>query len=118
MPFRIERARASDPLSSTTKQRPVPISEPAIFDFVQQRLPEDIAKGRCGLMTRICAGWLRAATSDRRSPHGRAPGALPVEDLLPDDVGVPAVLSEFAQHVEVHPAKREWPEPVAVDLVV
>jgi hypothetical protein len=48
----------------------------------------------------------------------RGPGALPAEDLLPDDVGVPAVLSEFAQHVEVHPAKREWPEPVAVDLVV
>ena len=49
---------------------------------------------------------------------GGAPGALPVEDLLPDDVGVPVVLGEFAQHVEVHPAKREWPEPVAVDLVV
>jgi hypothetical protein len=44
--------------------------------------------------------------------------ALPVADLLPDDVGVPAVLSEFAQHVKVHPAEREWPEPVAVDLVV
>ena len=48
----------------------------------------------------------------------RTTGALLVEDLLPDDVGVPAVLGEFAQHVEVHPAKREWPEPVAVDLVV
>jgi hypothetical protein len=50
----------------------------------------------------------------RESP----PGALPAEDLLPDDVGVPAVLSEFAQHVEVHPAKREWPEPVAANFVV
>jgi hypothetical protein len=118
MPFRIEVAGASDPLSSTTKQKASSDLGTGLFDFVQQRLPEDIAEGRCGLMTRICAGWLRAATSDRGSPHGRAPGALPVEDLLPDDVGVPAVLGEFTQHVEVHPAKREWPEPVAVDLVV
>ena len=31
---------------------------------------------------------------------------------------VPAVLSEFAQHVEVHPAQRERAAPVTVDDVV
>jgi hypothetical protein len=44
--------------------------------------------------------------------------ALPVEDLLPQDVCVPAVLGEFAQYVEVHPAQRERAAPVAVDPVV
>ena len=43
--------------------------------------------------------------------------ALPVEDLLPQDVCVPAVLGEFAQYVEVHPAQRERAAPVAVDPV-
>ena len=41
-----------------------------------------------------------------------------VEDLLPQDVCVPAVLGEFAQHVEVDPAQRERAAPVAVDPVV
>ena len=49
---------------------------------------------------------------------GRTPRALPVEDLLPQDVCVPAVLGEFAQYVEVHPAQRERAAPVAVDPVV
>ncbi len=31
---------------------------------------------------------------------------------------MPAVLSELAQHVEVHPAQRERATPVAVDHVV
>ena len=44
--------------------------------------------------------------------------ALPVEDLLPQDVCVPAVLGEFAQDVEVHPAQRERAAPVAVDPVL
>jgi hypothetical protein len=47
-----------------------------------------------------------------------APGSLPVQDLLPQDVCVPAVLGEFAQYVEVHPAQRERAAPVAEDLVV
>jgi hypothetical protein len=38
--------------------------------------------------------------------YERTPGALPVKDLLPQDVCVPAVLGEFAQYVEVHPAQR------------
>jgi len=33
--------------------------------------------------------------------------ALFVHELLAQDVRVPAVLSELAQHVEVHPAQRE-----------
>jgi hypothetical protein len=47
-----------------------------------------------------------------------ADGALPVEDLLPQDVRMPAVLGEFAQDVEVYPAQRERAAPVAVDPVV
>jgi hypothetical protein len=43
---------------------------------------------------------------------------LLVDELLAQDVRVPAVLSEFAQHVEVHPAQRERAAPVAVDYVV
>jgi hypothetical protein len=43
---------------------------------------------------------------------------LSVEDLLPQDVCVFAVLSEFAQYVQVNPAQRERPAPVTVDLVV
>jgi hypothetical protein len=60
------------------------------------------------------------ATEDTRSECGRerTPGALHVEDLLPQDVRVPAVLGEFAQYVEVHPAHRERAAPVAVDGVV
>ena len=44
--------------------------------------------------------------------------ALFVHELLAQDVRVPAVLSELAQHVEVHPAQRERAAPVAVDYVV
>jgi hypothetical protein len=44
--------------------------------------------------------------------------ALTVEDLLPQDVCVPAVLGEFAGDVEVHPAQRERAASVAVDGVV
>jgi len=50
--------------------------------------------------------------------YERTPGALPVEDLLPQDVCVPAMLGEFAQYVEVNPAQPERAEPVAVDRVV
>jgi hypothetical protein len=31
---------------------------------------------------------------------------------------MPAVLGEFAQHVEIHPAQRKRAAPVAVDNVV
>jgi hypothetical protein len=47
-----------------------------------------------------------------------SPSALPVEDLLPQDVRMAAVLGEFAQYVQVHPAHRERATPVAVDPVV
>src|ERR1039457_7426453 len=39
---------------------------------------------------------LRHANPTRCMRHERTPGALPVEDLLPQDVCVPAVLGEFA----------------------
>ncbi len=48
----------------------------------------------------------------------RMPAALLAENLLSQDVGVPAMLCEFAQHVEVHPAQRERAAPVAVDHVI
>ena len=38
--------------------------------------------------------------------------------LLPKDVGVPAVLGEFAQHVEVDPAQRKRPATVTADEIV
>ena len=43
---------------------------------------------------------------------------VPTEDLLAQDVRMPAVLSELTQDVKVHPAQGEWPAPVAVDHVV
>ncbi len=48
----------------------------------------------------------------------RAFDALLAEELLSQDVCVPAVLREFAEHVEVDPAQRERAAPVAVDHVV
>ena len=44
--------------------------------------------------------------------------ALLVDELLAQDVCVPTVLSELAQHVEVYPAKWERATPVAVHHVV
>jgi hypothetical protein len=44
--------------------------------------------------------------------------AVTVDELLSQDVRVTAVLSEFAQHVEVHPAQWERAAPVAADYVV
>src|SRR5580704_10038021 len=64
------------------------------------------------------AGYPRRAVPSPGRRHERTPGALPVEDLFPQDVCVPAVLGEFAQYVEVHPAQRERAAPVAVDPVV
>jgi hypothetical protein len=61
-------------------------------------------------------------TEQRMSVHEsrqvRSRDALLVQDLLAQDVRVPAVLSEFAQHVEVYPAQRERAAPVAEDHVV
>jgi hypothetical protein len=45
-------------------------------------------------------------------------GALLVEDLLAQDVGVPAVLGELPQQVEVHPAQRQRAPPVTGQQVV
>jgi hypothetical protein len=37
--------------------------------------------------------------------------SLLAEELLSQDVGVPAVLGQLAQQMEVHPAQRERPAP-------
>ena len=44
--------------------------------------------------------------------------SLLVEELLSQDVGVPAVLGEFAQQMEVHPAQWERSAPVTAENVV
>lgn len=49
----------------------------------------------------------RGASVAPPSRHEGTPGGLPVEDLLPQDVCVPAVLGKLAQKVEVHPAQLE-----------
>jgi hypothetical protein len=46
-----------------------------------------------------------------RVTSGGTPRVLPAEDLLPQDVCVPAVLGEFAQYVEVHPAHDRLVKP-------
>jgi len=43
---------------------------------------------------------------------------LIAEDLLAQDVCMPAVLSELSQGVKVHPTQRERAAPVAVDQVI
>lgn len=44
--------------------------------------------------------------------------ALPVDELLPKNVRVPAVLGELAQHVEIHPAQWYRAPPVPGQDVV
>ena len=73
------------------------------------------------LARRVRAGgrWKRTCTTGTSPAAYRCDaGALLVDQLFPKDVCVPAVLSEFAQHVEVHPAQRERAAPVAVENVV
>jgi hypothetical protein len=47
-----------------------------------------------------------------------SPAGLSGENLLPQDVGMPAVLSELAQDMQVHPSQRQRPAAVAADGVV
>ena len=61
---------------------------------------------------------LRLVLKDRELVLRLSGRLLFVEQLLSQDVCVPAMLSELAQHVEVHPAQRERAAPVAVDHVV
>ena len=51
-------------------------------------------------------GWHDPDVSETLTVRGclRMPGALPLDELFAQDVHVPAVLSEFAQHVQVDPA--------------
>jgi hypothetical protein len=41
-----------------------------------------------------------------------------VEDLLPEDVSMPAVLGELPEHMQVHPAQGERAAAVAAEHVV
>jgi hypothetical protein len=54
----------------------------------------------------------------RHGGRKRTPGTLTADALLAQDVCAPAVPSEFAQHVQIHPARRERAAPAAVDRVV
>ena len=59
--------------------------------------------GRAGAASRSEREWL---------------GTSAALELLSQDVCVPAVLGELAQHMEEHPAQREGPAPVPVDQIV
>jgi hypothetical protein len=83
------------------------------------RIADGINQAHAQHLPNLAAACLRVSTpTSRTAATERTPGALPAEDLLPQDVCVPAVLGEFAQYVEVHPAQRERAEPVAVHPVV
>jgi hypothetical protein len=69
-------------------------------------------KDRCHL-ARLRPKGRTTVIADERTPR-----ALCVGELLAQDVGVPAVLGEFAQLVQVDPAQRERAAAVAVDDVV
>ena len=63
----------------------------------------------------------RAAGSqpcDNRRSRTRGGCLLVADDLLAQDVGVPAMLSELAQHVEIYPPQRKRAAPVAANHVV
>jgi hypothetical protein len=64
--------------------------------------------------------WTGRSVADDGVAERREPefAALLAEDLLPQDVGMPAVLGEFAQYVEVHPAQWERSAPVTIEPVV
>jgi hypothetical protein len=80
---------------------------------------EDLTSKPCAPVIRL-SGYarLRINRPAASSRHQRVPDALLVDELLAQDVCVPAVLGEFAQHVEIYPAQRERAAPVAVDQVV
>ncbi len=59
--------------------------------------------------------WRAGAASRPGRERLRASAA---HELLSQDVCVPAVLGELAQHMEEHPAERERPAPVPVDQIV
>jgi hypothetical protein len=54
-----------------------------------------------------------------RKRHGhRRTLALFVDELFSEDICVPAVLGELAQHVAVQPAQRKWAAPAVFENVV
>jgi hypothetical protein len=71
--------------------------------------------------------WPEPIPYGKATSHPAIPGlnwkiapqrGLSGEDLLAQDVGMAAVLSELAQDVQVHPAQRQRPAAVAVNGVV
>ena len=104
------------------------------YDWALVTLKDNTAGTTATLLAKVCAtrpwtnvtGSLTAGLRNAyRAPdgvpsprHERAPDALLADELLSQDVCVPAVLGQLAQYVEVHPAQRERATPVAADHVV
>ena len=68
--------------------------------------------------------WKSSQDSERWQQHARY---LPMmrgrlipcgQDLLTQDIGVPAMLRQFAQHVQLDPAQRQRPAPIAGENVI
>ena len=72
-----------------------------------------LARAPSYALTLLWNRWLASAPIDElgRIEHIKGQG-------MPNTLTAPAVLSELAQHVQVHPAQRERAAPVAVDDVV
>ena len=80
-------------------------------------------RGRARVLLQPVQPWVqpRWATlrSSRRALYSAMSGhSLLMEELLSQDVCVPAMLGEFAQHVQIHPAQRERSAPVTAENVV
>ena len=89
-----------------------------IFDHPYNADSVSANRSRRRVMLSVQNTQFRLACQHAHRGLSGQPGALLVEDLLPQDVCVPTVLGEFAQYVEVHPAQRERAAPVAVGSVV
>jgi len=63
-------------------------------------------------------GWLRPRSRSIRVRAAWPSSLLLADELFAQNVCVPAVLSELAQHVEAHPPQRKRTAPVPVDYVV
>src|SRR6516164_2671642 len=64
------------------------------------------------------AACLPATHSPALVPNARALALPGAQDLLPQDVGVPAMLSELTQGVQVDPPQRQRSEAVPAEHVI
>ncbi len=69
-------------------------------------------------MTDAAADARRPTAEPAQPRHEPSTVSVGVQELLTQDVRVPAVLGELAQHVQVDPAQRRGPATVAVHEVV